>query len=296
MLINRLHDPKKSEVIYHYCAAETFLNVIQRKTIRFSDANLLNDAHEVRWGYSVFIKAVNELLNREGRYKNAPPIPREFFDRIDEIWSNSVFQISNFVACFSLDGDSLSQWRAYADDGMGVTIGFKTVELRRLPVQIYEVLYDVEQQTEEMTDALGSSFLEYQSMGLQLDDKWLRERSVEIAASSIALKNPAWRDEKEVRCHHLVDAKLGRASWKLEDGGGIRDGRPLPGQPIQFQARKGVIVPFFDEPFEVSDNHQPILEVVLGPRYPANPGALKFVLGNAGYHNVSIRAAGSAYR
>jgi hypothetical protein len=295
MLINRLHDQSDNEVVYHYCSAETFLNIIQRKTIRFSDANLLNDAHEVRWGYSVFIKAVNELLNREGRYKNAPEIPQDFFDSIDEIWSNSGLHTSNFVACFSLDGDSLSQWRAYADDGMGVAIGFKTKELRRLPVQLYEVLYDVAKQTEEMADALGASFLAYQSMG-QPDDKWLFQRAVEIAASSIALKNPAWRDEKEVRCHHLVDTKLDRTSWRLEDGGGIRDGLPLPGQPIQFQARKGVIVPFLDEPFEVSDDCQPIKEIVLGPRYPASSGALMFALGNAGYRSVSIRTAGSRYR
>jgi hypothetical protein len=31
MLINRLHDPKKSEVIYHYCSAETFLNVVTQE-------------------------------------------------------------------------------------------------------------------------------------------------------------------------------------------------------------------------------------------------------------------------
>jgi hypothetical protein len=93
-----------------------------------------------------------------------------------------------------------------------------------------------------------------------------------------------------------VDAKLDDASWQLEDSGGSRDGQPLPAQPIQFQARKGVIVPFVDEPFEVSEDRQPIKEIVLGPRYPANPGALMFALGNAGYRNVSIRAAGSRYR
>src|SRR5262249_7878269 len=152
----------------------------------------------------------------------------------------------NFVACFSLDGDSLSQWRAYADDGMGVAIGFSTAELRRLPVQIYEVLYDEAQQGEEMAEMLGASFLEFQNNGSVLHDKWLLSRAIEIVARSAALKNPAWRDEKEVRCCHLVDAKIEPASWQLEDGGGVRGDELLPGQPIQFQARRGVVVPFLD--------------------------------------------------
>src|SRR5260221_5581453 len=147
-----------------------------------------------------------------------------------------------------------------------------------------------------MADALGASFLEYKSGGTNVDDEWLKLRSVELAASSIALKNPAWRDEKEVRCHHLVNAKIDDKSWRLEDAGGTRDGEPLPAQPIHFQARRGVIVPIIDEPFEVTDDRQPIKEVVLGPRYPSNAGALMFAMGNAGYRSVSIRTAGSQYR
>jgi hypothetical protein len=62
---------------------------------------------------------------------------------------------------------------------------------------------------------------------------------ISIVASSIALKNPAWRDEKEVRCHHLVDAKIDSVSWRLEDGGGVRDGRRSPDNRSNFKRAEG---------------------------------------------------------
>jgi hypothetical protein len=37
-------------------------------------------------------------------------------------------------------------------------------------------------QVEEMTVALGATFLGFQNSGLQLDDKWLLVRGVELAA------------------------------------------------------------------------------------------------------------------
>ena len=36
--------------------------------------------------------------------------------------------MEQFVSCFSADGDVLSQWRAYADDGHGFAIGFAPAE------------------------------------------------------------------------------------------------------------------------------------------------------------------------
>ena len=33
---------------------------------------------------------------------------------------------SSYITCFSRNGDLLSQWRAYGDDGRGVSIGFNS--------------------------------------------------------------------------------------------------------------------------------------------------------------------------
>jgi hypothetical protein len=296
MLYDRVRPADTKGTMYHYCSAQTFVNIIQHKTIRFSDINLLNDAEEARWGYSTFIEVANRILKRDGLPESFPQIPEEFFDRIDAIWSPFGLHLSNFVACFSVDGDSLSQWRAYADDGRGFAIGFKAQELRRLPIQILDVLYDREQQLREMEIAIGAMFLEFGDKGRDYKQPWFFERSATLAASSVALKNPAWRDEKEVRCQHVVDVKIGPENWQLTDAGGLSGETEVNGQPVQFQVRNGTISPFLDMPFDVSTDHQPIEEIVLGPKCPNAYSNIWFLLGNHGYGKVPLRTAGNAYR
>jgi hypothetical protein len=160
MLVDRLRPRNTDGTIYHYCSGQTFVSIIQNKTIRFSDINQLNDAEEGRWGYEIFIEAANRILKRESIPDEFPIMPMEFIDKVDETWSVFGARLASFVACFSTDGDSLSQWRAYADDGRGFAIGFIAQQLRRFPVQMLDVLYDHEQQIKEMVMAIGALFFE----------------------------------------------------------------------------------------------------------------------------------------
>lgn len=296
MLFNRVRPADTDGIMYHYCSPQTFLTILRNKTIRFSDINMLNDAEEAKWGYRVFIEAANRILKREDLPNEIPTVPEEFVDKIDEIWSGFQIRLLSFVSCFSTDGDSLSQWRAYADDGRGFAIGFKAKELRRLPIQILDVLYDHKQQIEEMVIAIGATFLEFQDKNKDYSQPWFFERCATLAASSAALKNPAWREEKEVRCHHVVDVKIDGGKWVLSDGGGIADGSDVAGHPIGFQIRNSAIVAYLDLPFEVSNAHQPIEEIVLGPKCASGFGNVQFLLGNSGYEGVNLNFAGAAYR
>lgn len=49
------------------------------------------------------------------------------------------------MACFSRDGDSVSQWNSYADNGRGIAIGFDELEFNRLNdekmINYYNVTY-----------------------------------------------------------------------------------------------------------------------------------------------------------
>lgn len=297
MLFDRLKQPGEEGVMYHYCSAVTFHNIISNRTIRFSDINLLNDAEEGSWGYNVFLEAANRILERKNVPNILPNVTVDFIDKMDSIWHYSSFSLSSFVACFSLEGDSLSQWRAYADDGRGFSIGFSMKELRRLPVQILEVLYDREKQVKEMIIAIGALFMELEEENKQDDKQWLIDRCMLIKSSSAALKNPAWRDEQEIRCQHVVMVNVSTPVWKIETAGGESDGEKVDPLPIGFQVReRGTIVPYFDMPFEVSEEHVPINEIWLGPKNPNAHGNVKFLLGNSGYGPIDLRIAGGAYR
>jgi hypothetical protein len=298
MLIARLHPENTDGIIYHYCSAQTLLSIVKFRTVRFSDATLLNDGEEGAWGYHIFQKAAERLSKPENIPKGRPVIPSDFFECVAHRWLSLTLKTRHLVACFSTDGDSLSQWRAYADDGRGVAIGFKAKDLRtQLPVQVYDVLYEEEQQISEMVEALGATYLEFVDKGADYDADWFMQRCAEFPASSIALKNPAWRDEKEVRCHHMIVADASAEKWTLIDPGGNSINGKVAPRLVQFEARNGSIVPFVDLPFPIStEGASPIAEVVLGPRCPTDEATLRFLMGGEGYGNVSVRWAGSAYR
>ena len=144
--------------------------------------------------------------------------------------------------------------------------------------------------------AIVAMFFEFQDKGSDYGHPSFFENAATLAASAVAFKNPAWRDEKEVRCQHVVDVTINEDKWVLMDAGGMSEGQEVDGQPIQFQSKNGVIVPFFDMPFDVSVERQPIAEIVFGPRCRTGDGNVRFALGNAGYLAVPFRNAGGAYR
>ena len=145
MLYERLREKDDQTVLYHYCSPETFLEIIKNKTIRFSDINLLNDEEEGRYGYGVFLEAANLMLeNSKPDFIDGFDIA--FVDLVDGAWHNMGFRLSSFLSCFSTDGDSLGQWRAYAADAEGFAIGFRASRIRAMPVQLLDVLYDRESQ------------------------------------------------------------------------------------------------------------------------------------------------------
>jgi len=73
----------------------------------------MNDSYETNW----IIHLINEELSKRNNDFNDEDI--KYLDR-----SFSSNRLYPYISCFSLDSDSLSQWRAYADDGKGVAIGF----------------------------------------------------------------------------------------------------------------------------------------------------------------------------
>ena len=300
MLYDRLRPSNDQGIIYHYCSIQTFLEIIKNKTLRFSDVSVLNDSEEGKWGYSIFKEAATCLAQGGSpaieMIDNIVSVDESFIQKIDTFWTESRLKMMNFVSCFSTDGDSLSQWRAYADDGRGVAVGFKVSELKELPIKILNIEYAKETQIREMESAIRSLYVEYVENGKDDSQDWLFNRCIGLIASSISFKNPAWRDEKEVRCHHIILASMEKNLWVLEDRGGTSWGVEVSGEPISFQARNGKIVPYLDMPFKVEQDRLPIDEVVVGPKYQSGLENIQFALGNSGFRNVKLRRAGNAYR
>jgi len=297
MLMNRLYEPSEDDVLYHYCSAATFQAIAMTRTIRFTDINMLNDASESLWAYSIFEEAATRLITRKGLPESAPTIDKAFVEKIDEVVSPIQLIAHPFLASFSLEPDLLGQWRAYADDGRGFALGFRARALQReLPATFLRVLYDKELQVKEMMAALAAIFLRHQEQDEAKAATFL-EDCVLLATFMTALKHPAFQDEKELRAVHVVNIRpQGKLAKFVDPGGTHRGEERAPGKPVQFQVRDNHLVAFSDASYGDPGDNNPLAQLVLGPRNHSAAGNLALFLGGLGFTDIAVRRSTAPYR
>lgn len=124
--------PKDDDLIYYYCSMETFFSIITSKTIWLRNLLEMNDPSEL------LLHKVNIVDHIINRYKNNlfefKYIDKENKEALIAYLSSTFFQFTSginginnnffFALCMSSEEDSLGQWRAYADNGKGVCLGF----------------------------------------------------------------------------------------------------------------------------------------------------------------------------
>lgn len=124
------------DVLYHYCSMSAFKGIIESKSIWLTDVQQSNDSEEIRWIYKNVPAYISEALDTYGK-KLASGIQetneahaKRLTETLKAIYviRNGLPRINNTTEafCLSKNGDSLSQWRGYADDGRGISIGFST--------------------------------------------------------------------------------------------------------------------------------------------------------------------------
>lgn len=96
-------------LIYHYCSPEAFFNIVVSNSIWATDLLKTNDPEELNRGQEVALEAIRAVLpNRGGQFSKSDFVP-----------AGNLY----LAACFSHDGDVLSQWRAYAGNCRGMAVG-----------------------------------------------------------------------------------------------------------------------------------------------------------------------------
>ena len=208
MILDRLYKPTHDELIYHYCGAEAFAQIIRTRTMWHTAFTALNDATERKWGFDQFRDAADKLRKVYGA---------NFIDRISEIVRLSQDYSVAMISSYSLIGDLLSQWRAYADDGRGFSIGFSPQELE-MPVKPLRVLYDRAAQRKELTNNINHVFeVEKKQFGFKYDERfrehWFQFGLDLCAPTNILPSQKRWRF-----------AEFTQPAWRLER---VKDGLSL---------------------------------------------------------------------
>lgn len=101
------------DTLYHYCSTESFTSILRTHSVWLSSLNLSNDSMEGRMVNATVLR----LAEKDG-------LDADALRRLRESLSFTERTLDGLGFCLSEDGDLLSQWRGYADDGRGVAIGF----------------------------------------------------------------------------------------------------------------------------------------------------------------------------
>jgi len=192
-------------MIYHYCNIATFKSIIATKQIWLTDITKLNDKSEYKSGFDI----IQETLKDIGLSEQA------VFKEITADKLNNNFQI--LVACFSKEGDVGSQWRLYAEDSKGLSIGFDKAEIEQFNmfnrftengfqpiashVKFFEVTYDELEFKNDVKYFIekierNSPILKYQLM------------SCGLRRFAAIYKDTFFKDEREIR--GIVEIEPGR--------------------------------------------------------------------------------------
>lgn len=124
--------PIEGDTLYHYTSPKGLIGILQEKKLWLSESMFLNDPMEGLDGKKVLEKYVKNNDVDEKIYLEIDR-PDGLFYTILRLFKNPDFnnflEGNYFLISFSEYKDQLNQWRSYANDASGYSIGFNTHSL-----------------------------------------------------------------------------------------------------------------------------------------------------------------------
>jgi hypothetical protein len=268
-------------IIYHYCNVDAFKAIIQNKTLWLSSVYNLNDYKEIHWIKEKVSKKINEYTNKNNYDK---------FNNFNKLYEEQ--QPTVYIASFSQGDDLLSQWRAYANDGYGVAIGFNANYFKdNNLIKTSKVLYDEKKQEEEIDRILKPLLdLDKKTNFESREFEDFCEKIInEINNLSAKSKNELFMEEQEVRLIHNPIITQDNLTKKFIFKNHL--------STMMFRATCGNLIPYFELKFDnFNDDNEPIIEIIKGPKNKFINQEIKIFLANNGFYNVNIKSSKSSYR
>lgn len=180
--------------VYHYTNEVGLKGILESGKLWLTEIGSLNDPSELNHGFGIAVSALTEMV------ANEPRESKKFADDLEVVMrKNAIQKSADFFACsFSLLGDDLGQWRAYADNGRGFALGFDAAVLEAASsLDSFPLAYDDDKLAEidreiialalplarvsHLKDALSIAFMTY------------------VTNAAIYFKHPAYKSEMEYR-------------------------------------------------------------------------------------------------
>jgi len=127
--------------LFHYTTPEGLIGIVQTTKLWATNIKYLNDFSEVKYTYDLF----REMTDRIIKSKDSQ-IVKTFLEQFRKELIPHEMIFDAYVFCLSENGDQLSQWREYANRGIGYAIGFKGAALKRgfhrVGMRLLKVIYE----------------------------------------------------------------------------------------------------------------------------------------------------------
>lgn len=215
-----LNNDIDSTYLAHYCSIVSATSIIQSGISFFSPADTMNDHREFHFIYDKILSNLQLQFTR-GPHRNNQNIIKV----ITHLHRSKIFQMNNsFVFCLSeiespKKSDNLSMWRAYASDGEGCALIFKTDKLLsddikgQFPIYAWKVRYFSEEEAEEEARNFAETIIEALS---QINNTEFEDNiegiqsflSSKLTDLCFACKHSGFSEEKEVRLVYRFEYDL----------------------------------------------------------------------------------------
>lgn len=283
-----------TDIVYHYTTPEKFLSIVNNQSFYFTNLNYLNDRKEFHHGVDLILQVIDGMSSDDAT--------KVIFEKIKKN-IHYIHKSPKYVSCFSCNGDLLSQWRAYANQGKGISIGFDVTSINQFEVGDIEskyILYSEKSQTEIIQEIIKiqidffthiCDFYDWDEHGFE---SLVATTILDFLESVITVfKHPSFSEEREFRLEWKIDGKM----IKLEKS------------DVKFRSSETLIIPYINLQYldwqatkipEYSGliRRLPIKEIIIGPslEYEPNKQAISSLLHSLGYDNVKILQSQIPYR
>lgn len=264
---------------------ESFSKIIENKELWLTSSTKMNDTAEGEW----ITLALKEYIDTASLSTQAE---REFFDALLNAMENNSRHI--YLSSFSEDGDSLGQWREYADRGMGIAIGFnvgssvRKIENRLDAIFNYYDEYYICKVDYKKYDEMAQFLCEYLKAHPYTKTKTNAKKiAMQLLHWRAIFKNDSFSQEKEWRL--VVEPNIFR---RPEKHGWYS--KTLPLETVRTRITPKGLSTYI--PFPILDEKQPQIEkVILGPRNQTAEDDLNFFLCRHNLGDVEISRSRSTF-
>jgi len=216
-----------NNLVYYYCREDTFLSIINNQKLWLTSIWDLNDPSEIHWTFQKVWQGILPELQQ-----NLSDFQRELLAAINREIDSEIYKTNMYyIICFSKEKDLLSQWRGYADDGRGYSIGINLNKITGLnmiscanvdykkSLGYSAVIYDPTVQHETLLGIFK------QILNIDPIQGPFLIAIVNLLLNAVIFKNPYYFEEKEVRLVFAATSIDGKIS-NLDQSGMIKG--PFP--------------------------------------------------------------------